>query len=104
MSIKGRTAVLVNTNNGAFSFPVPEVRFRIDSVRKKGYQLVDMDALSKTYRHSSNPIYLVMETPEKQLQDQLDAQRKIRRTLQKQLHEKEDKIKSLKEQQKISDE
>ena len=53
VSIKGRTAVLVNSDDGSFSFPIPEAQFRIDSVRKKGYQLVDLDALSKTYKHSS---------------------------------------------------
>ena len=104
VSIKGRAAVVVNKEDGSFSFPIPEAQFRVDSVRKKGYQLVDMDVLSMTYRHSSNPIYMVMETPEQQLQDQLDAQREIRRTLQKQLQEKQDEIESLKEQQKISDE
>lgn len=102
--IKGKTAVLVKTEDGAFSFPVPEAQFRVDSVRKKGYQLVDMDALSKIYKHSPNPIFLVMETPEQQLQDQLDAERKIRRTLIDQLHQREDDIEALKKQQKISDE
>ena len=102
--IKGKTAVLVKADNGAFSFPVPESQFRLDSVRKQGYQLVDMDALSKTYKHSTNPIYLVMEPPEQQLQDMLNAEKKIRRNLQKQLQEKEDEIEALKEQQKISDE
>ena len=103
VSIKGRTTVLVNADNGAFSFPVPEAQFRLDSVRKKGYQLVDMDALGKIYKHSSNPLYLVMETPEQQLQDQLAAERKIRRTLTYQLHQKEDEIEALMEQKKISD-
>ena len=104
VSIKGRTSVVVNKDDGSFSFPVAEAQFRVDSVRKKGYQLVDMDALSKTYKHSTNPIYLVMETPEQQLQDQLAAERKIRRPLTNQLHQKEDEIERLKEQQKISDE
>ena len=104
VSVKGRTAVLVNANDGAFSFPITEKQFRLDSVRKKGYQLVDMDALGKIYKHSANPLYLVMETPEQQLQDQLDAERKIRRTLTNQLHQREDEIEALKEQQKITDE
>ena len=104
VSVKGRTAVLVNANDGAFSFPVPDKQFRLDSVRKKGYQLVDVEACPRTYNHSSNPIYLVMETPEQQLQDQLAAERKIRRNLQKQLQDKEDEIEDLKAQQKISDE
>ena len=104
VSVHGRTTVLVNADNGAFSFPVPEAQFRLDSVRKKGYQLVDMDALGKIYKHSSNPLYLVMETPEQQLQDQLSAERKIRRILTDQLHQREDEIEALKEQQKITDE
>lgn len=104
VSIKGRTAVVVNANDGAFSFPIPESQFRVDSVRKKGYQLVDMDAVAKTYKYSANPIYLVMETPEQQWEDQLNAERRIRRTLTNQLHQREDEIEALKEQQKISDE
>ena len=104
VSIKGRTTVLVKTDDGAFSFPIPEAQFRLDSVRKKGYQLVDMNALGKTFKHSSNPLYIVMETPEQQQQDQLTAERKIRRNLQRQLQEKEDEIEGLKAQQKITDE
>ena len=104
VSVKGRTAVLVNANDGAFSFPVPDKQFRLDSVRKKGYQLVDMEACPRTYNYSGNPIYIVMETPDQQLQDQLAAERKIRRNLQKQLQDKEDEIEDLKAQQKISDE
>ena len=104
VSVKGRTAVLVNKDDGAFSFPVTEAQFRLDSVNKKGYQLVDMELCQRTYAPSKNPIYIVMETPEQQLQDKLTAERKIRRNLQKQLQEKEDEIESLKEQQKISDE
>ena len=104
VSIKGRTTVVVNKDDGSFSFPVSEAQFRVDSVRKKGYQMVDMDAIGKTYKPSPNPLYLVMETPEQQLQDQLAAERKIRRTLTNQLHQKEDEIERLKEQQKISDE
>ena len=102
ISIKGRTAVLVNADDGAFSFPVSETQFRLDSVKKNGYQLVDMDACPKTYRYSSNPLYIIMETPEQQVQDKLDAERKIRRNLQKQLQAKEDEIEALKETNKIS--
>ena len=102
VSIKGRTAVLVNADDGAFSFPVAEAQFRLDSVKKKGYQLVDMEACSRSYKYSSNPLYIVMETPEQQLQDKLAAERKIRRNLQKQLQEKEDEIEALKEENKIS--
>ena len=104
VSVHGRTTVLVQNDDGAFSFPVTDAQYRLDSVRKKGYQLVDLDAIGKTYKHSSNPLFLVMETPERQLQDQLEAERKIRRNLTDQLHQREDEIEALKEQQKISDE
>ena len=104
VSVKGRTAILVNNDDGAFSFPVTEIQFRLDSVKKKGYQLLDMDLCPRTYTPSKNPIYIVMETPEQQLQDKLTAERKIRRNLQKQLQEREDEIEDLKAQQKISDE
>ncbi len=104
VSIKGRTAVLVQADDGAFSFPVSESMFRVDSVRKKGYQLVDMDAIGKSYKPSANPLYIVMETPEQQLQDKLNAERKIRRNLQKQLQSKEDEIEALREANKISQE
>ena len=104
VSIKGRTTILVNAEDGSFSFPITENQFRLDSVQKKGYQLVDMDALGKIYKHSANPLYLVMETPEQQLQDKLNAEKKIRKNLQKQLDEREIKIENLKAQQKISEE
>ena len=102
ISVQGRSAVLVNKDNGSFSFPVTSDQFRLDSVKKKGYQLVDMEACPRTYKYSSNPLYIVMETPDQQLQDQLTAERKIRRNLQKQLQDKEDEIENLKAQQKIS--
>ena len=104
VSVHGRTTILVNSNDGTFSFPVPDAQFRLDSVRKKGYQLVDMDALSKTYKHSANPLYLVMETPEQQLQDQLNAERRIRHNLREQLSKKEEEIERLRKQNKISQE
>lgn len=104
VSIQGRTAVLVNNDDGAFSFPVTTEQFRLDSVKKKGYQLVDMEACPRSYKYSSNPLYIVMETPEQQLQDQLTAERKIRRNLQRQLQQKEDEIEDLKANQQISDE
>jgi uncharacterized protein YPO0396 len=43
-----------------------------------------------------------METPEQQLQDKLNAEKKIRRNLQKQLQDKEDEIEALKEENKIT--
>ena len=97
VSIKGCTPVLVNSNDGSFSFPIPAQTFMVQQVQKKGYELVDADALKKSYTYSANPICLVMETPEQQTQDQLDSERKIRRTLQRQLQQREDELEALKE-------
>ena len=104
VSIKGRTTVLVNTDDGAFSFPVPETQFRIDSVRKKGYQLVDMDALSKTYKHSANPIYLVMETPEQLIDDKMENFKKINAAQQVLISQLREEVKQLKATNKITEE
>ena len=91
VQVQGRSAML-SQQNGAFSFPVTSQAFLVQSVTKNGYQLVDDDATRKSYKPSSNPIYLVMETSEQQKQDKLDAERKIRRTLQRQLQKREDEI------------
>ena len=102
VSIKGRTTVLVEKDDGTFSFPVPSQTFMVEGVHKNGYQLVDVDDIRKTYNYSSNPIYLVMETPEQQMQDQLESERKIRRTLQRQLQQHEDELEALKEAHEIT--
>ena len=102
ISVHGRNTVLVKSDDGAFSFPISESQFCLDSVKKKGFQLVDLDACPRAYKPSSNPLYIVMETPEQQLQDKLNAEKKIRRNLQKQLQDKEDEIEALKEENKIS--
>lgn len=104
VSVQGRTTMLVNNDDGRSSFPVTAEQFRLDSVKKKGYQLVDMEACPRTYKYSGNPLYIVMETPDQQLQDQLTAERKIRRNLQKQLQQKEEEIEDLKATQQITDE
>jgi len=102
IAVRGRSAVL-SQGNGNFSFPVSGQTFMLDSVCKKGYQLVDAEAAPKSYTVSKDPLYVLMETPEQQMQDKLNAERKIRRTLQRQLQEREDEIEALKEQQKLSD-
>jgi tetratricopeptide (TPR) repeat protein len=92
VSVKGRTTILVQRDDGSFEFPIPSQTFRVESVKKTNYQLVDVGSLPKNYSYSSNPVYLLMETPEQQLQDKLDTERKIRRTLQKQLQQRESEI------------
>ena len=92
VNIQGGKNIGVKNANGSFSFVVPANTFMVQSVQKNGYELVDDDALRKSYQHSANPLYLVMETPEQQIQDELDAERKLRRTLQRKLRQREDKI------------
>ena len=102
VSIKGRGDVGVKNSDGSFSFPVTDKQFQIVSVTKKEYQLVDADAAPKTYTHSGNKLYFIMETPEQIIQDKLDSERRICRTLQRQLQEREDEIETLKAENRIS--
>ena len=101
IQVKAGNAV-VTQGNGAFSFPVPTHKFNISNVRKQGYVLIDPEVLVKQYVYSSNPLILVMETPEQQTDDKLASERKIRRTLQRKLQAREDEIEDLKEQNKMT--
>lgn len=98
------TNPLVSGNKGTFSFSVSSATYSITSVKKQGYQLCDNDIIGKGHNYSKEPLVLAMETPENTTADRLAAEKKIRRTLQRQLQEKEDEIELLKEQQKITEE
>ena len=104
VSIKDRTAIGVKNNNGTFSFPVTDNQFRVDSVKKKDYVLLDADAASKTYTHTADTLFFVMETPEQILQDKLATERRLRRSLQAKLQNRENELDSLIAIQKISQE
>ena len=104
VTIQGRTSVLVEKDDGAFSFPVPAQIFMFQSVKKNGYELVDVDAIRKPYNYSTNPIYLVMETPEQQMEDLLDAQERISKTLREQLKKARAEIQQLKKDGRITEE
>lgn len=101
VQVKGRNAV-VTPASGTFSFPVPGNKFFVQSVKKQGYVLTDPEATIRQYIYSSNPLILVLETPESKTADKLDNERKIRKTLQRQLQAKEDEIEALKEKDKIT--
>lgn len=103
ITFKGNRTVISGAN-GAFTFAVPSKTFCITNVRKNGYQLYDNDLLGKDHKFSANELLVVMDTPDNVLADKLTSERKIRRTLQRQLAEKEDEIEALKEQQKITEE
>ena len=103
VQVKGRNAV-VSKADGTFSFPVPSNKFSIQSVKKQGYTLIDPEAIAKQYNYSANPLILVMETPSQQTGDKLETERKLRRTLTRQLQQHEDEIEHLKEQNKLTEE
>ena len=101
--VKGGNAV-VSDEMGTFTLAIPGSSYYLQDVQKQGYVLTDPDVLSKRYAYSKNPLVLVLETPSQRADDKLAVERQIRRTLQRQLQEKEDEIESLKAQQKLSDE
>lgn len=103
ITFKGRGSVTSGTD-GVFTFAVPNKTFCIISVQKNGYQLYDNDLLGRNYNCSSNDLLVVMDTPDNVLADRLESEKKIRRTLRRQLQDKEDEIEVLKEQQKITEE
>lgn len=92
----------VSANNGAFAFAVPSQSYYLTNVQKKDYQLCDRDVLGKSLKYSSNPLVVVMDTPDQILEDRLESEEKIRATLTTQLNQKKAELKQLKEQQKIS--
>lgn len=104
VNIQGGNSVGVKNANGSFSFVVPSKSFFVQSVQKKGYELVDADVTSKPYHLSENPLVLLMETPEQQMEDLLEAEEKISRILREKLNKARQEIKQLKEQNKISEE
>lgn len=95
VKLRGRQAVVVQQQDGSFSFPKLSNNFIIDSVQKINYKIVDVDCFSREHKYSEAPIYLVMEKPERQISDKLFAEKNIRKALQKQLQEKENVIDSL---------
>jgi tetratricopeptide (TPR) repeat protein len=102
VQVKDRSAVVSRTD-GRFSFPLRASTYYVQSVKKNGYQLVDMEAC-RSYQYSKDPLYLVMETPEQQLEDLLEAQENISKTLREQLKRAQQEIQRLKDEQEITEE
>ena len=103
ITFRGNNSAVSGTN-GAFAFAVANNTFCITNVKKNGYQLYDSDLLGRNYRYTSNDLLVVMDLPENVLADRLESEKKIRRTLRRQLQDKEDEIETLKEQNKITEE
>ena len=107
IKIKGHPNTFVSSHDGKISFPIIDDNSStivIQSVKKNGYLLVDPDMIAKRFVRSSEPIILIMESTNQIMDDKLAAERKVRRTLQKKLQEKEDEIESLKAQNKLNEE
>ena len=102
VSVKDRNDIAVKSKDGIFSFPIKGAQYVVQSLKKKDYTLVDIDAVPKTYQHSSNIHYFVMEIPEQLLQDKLEKERKIRRALNRQLQDRENEIEKMRAENKIT--
>lgn len=92
----------VSGNNGKFSFAVTSQTYYLTNVEKKDYQLCDRDVLGKGLKYSPNPLVIVMDTPDRILEDRLESEGKIRATLTAQLNKQKAELKQLKDQQKVS--
>ena len=92
---------VISDNSGCFEIALRNEKYYLENVTKKGYLLVDADILSKQYTRSVDTFKIVLTTPEQQLEDELASERKLRRTLTRQLHQREDEIEELYETSKI---
>lgn len=107
--LSGATVVLkggnstVSDSQGDFTLTVSG-KYYLQNIKKQGYIVSDPDILSKSYSYSANDLVLVLDTPTQQADDCLANERKIRRTLQRQLQQREDEIEDLKAQNKITQE
>ena len=101
IQVRGRNAVVSNAN-GDFSLAIPSRKYYLQKVSKNGYALIDPDALFKIYSYSTNPLVIVMGQPEQQREDKLAAEKKLRRSLQRQLEAKEEALEELRHQNKMT--
>ena len=95
-------SVVKTHRDGAFQVRIPNGVFSINEVSKEGYILSDPDVLTRQYSVTGTPLVIVMESPDKQMDDRLEAERRIRWTLQKRLNEKTQELDQLKEQSRIT--
>ena len=101
VTVKGRNAVL-SGSNGTFTLTLPGNNYYLQNVQKQGYVVTDPDILSRQYSYSKNPLVLVLETQEQQIDDRLEIQRKIRHNLERQLQQRQDEIDALRNENKIT--
>ena len=91
----------ISDATGNFEINLRNEKYYLENVNKKGYMLVDADILSKQYTRSVDTFKIVLTTPEEQLEDELANERRLRRTLNRQLQQREDEIEALYETNKI---
>ena len=102
--IKQQTPVIVIDENGAFSFPMLNKQFCVDSVKKIGYQLVDMDFCGKPRDYSATPIDVLMEIPGQSMEDYMEDFNRINASQQALISRLRTEVKQLKTQNKINEE
>ena len=93
---------VVSAAGGKFAFPVRGGKYSLQSVKKKGYVLLDPDILFKSYSYSSDLLVIAMETQEQKSDDVEKAKRQIRRTMQGRINAMEDSIQALRDKYEIS--
>ena len=91
----------ISDATGNFEINLRNEKYYLENVNKKGYMLVDADILSKQHTRSVDTFKIVLTTPEEQLEDELANERRLRRTLNRQLQQREDEIEALYETNKI---
>lgn len=99
--IRGNNTI-VSAEKGKFSFTMRGGKYVLESVKKKGFDLLDPDILFKPYSYSSNLLFITMETPEQKSDDILKAKREISRKMQGRINAKEDSIQALMDRLEIS--
>ncbi len=91
----------ISDATGNFEINLRNEKYYIENVNKNGYMLVDADILSKQHTRSVDTLKIVLTTPEEQLEDELANERRLRRTLNRQLQQRKDEIEALYETNKI---
>ncbi|MCH5328808.1 MAG: hypothetical protein J1E02_07285, partial [Coprobacter sp.] len=92
----------VSGADGSFTLTLSGSTYILQNVRKQGYEICDPEILARQYTHSANPHILILETPARKLEEKLAAERKIRRTLQRTLAEREEELESLRAQHRLT--
>ena len=93
IQLEGANPVLTK-DDGSFSIPMIRYKngdvFRIHKVKKSGYELIDKDFYNKLYVYNSKtPLVIVLDTISNIIEDRLEVEMRLRRTLQRKLQERE---------------